>query len=138
MTDVEMVPAPPEGFVLADRRGAFNKHNGPYFRRPDGHHAFFALERHCNAIGLIHGGMLAGFLDGVLANAAARALGATALTMHLSIDFLGAGRAGQWVFGEADVIRATRDVAFAQGRAYAAEGDLARATGIFKLGERPR
>jgi uncharacterized protein (TIGR00369 family) len=130
------VPAPPAGFVEAAGRGGFSTHNGPYFFKPDAegaHQAFFALPRHCNGLGLIHGGMLSAFLDGLLAAAAARATGATPVTMHLSVDFLDMGRAGEWVMGEARVTRAARDVAFAQGRAHVGGRDLARATGLFKL-----
>ena len=129
-------PEPPEGFVPASGRGPFTTHNGPYFQRADGgtaEQAFFATGRHCNGVGLIHGGMLSAFLDGLLAAAAARATGATPVTMHLSIDFLDMGRAGAWVMGEARVTRTTGAIAFAEGRAHIAGRDLARATGIFKL-----
>ena len=95
--------------------------------------AFYALKRHCNSIGLIHGGMLSAFLDGVLAGAAGRGSGAVGLTVHLSIDFLDMGRAGEWVIGEASLTRAARDLAFVEGRAYVGARNLARATGIFKL-----
>ncbi|MFI4933373.1 MAG: PaaI family thioesterase [Caulobacterales bacterium] len=131
-------PQPPAGFVLTDRRGAFNNHNGPYFRSPDGRQAFFALPRHCNDLGLIHGGMLAGFLDGVLANIAARGLGATAITVHMSVDFLDMGRAGQWVIGEARLLRTAGDIAFVEARAFVGARDLARAAGVFKLPRREK
>ena len=126
-------PQPPAGFLRSSERGAFSNHNGPYFHHADGTQAFFALKRHCNSIGLIHGGMLAAFLDGVLASAAARDSGRTAITVHLSIDFLDMGRAGDWVMGEASLTRATSDLAFVDGRAHIAGRTLARATGVFKL-----
>jgi len=135
------VPSPPPGFVAAAGRGSFSIHNGPYFFKPDAEgaqQAFFALQRHCNGLGLIHGGMLGAFLDGLLAAAAAKSTGATPVTMHLSVDFLDMGRAGEWVMGEALVTRAARDVAFAQGRAHVGGRDLARATGLFKLMRRRR
>ena len=136
----ERVPAPPEGFVLATGRGAFTTHNGPYFNRPradDGvEQAFYALKRHCNGVGLIHGGMLSAFLDGLLAGAAAKPSGATPVTVHLSIDFLDMGRAGEWVIGEAHAARVTRDIAFVEGRAHVGGRTLARATGVFKLMKR--
>jgi len=129
-------PPPPEGFVLAIGRGAFTSHNGPYYHRPveeGAEQAFFALARHCNGIGLIHGGMLSAFLDGLLAAAAGRAAGAIPVTIHLSIDYLGMGRAGEWVLGEARATRVTRDIAFVEGRAHVGGRDLARASGVFKL-----
>lgn len=130
------IPPPPDGFVSSPGRGAFSGHNGPYFHRPaagGAEQAFFALARHCNGLGLIHGGMLSAFLDGLLAGAAARATGATPVTVHLSVDFLDMGRAGEWVLGAAKVTRAARDIAFVEGRAHVAGRDLARASGVFKL-----
>ena len=55
------------------------------------------------------------------------------MTVHLSIDFLDMGRAGDWVIGEARVTRVTRDLAFVEGRASVGGRDLARASGVFKL-----
>lgn len=136
MSADEGVPAPPEGFVLAAGRGAFTTHNGPYFYRQTetgAEQAFYALKRHCNGVGLIHGGMLSAFLDGLLAGAAARGTNSTPVTIHLSVDYLDMGRAGEWVMGEARLTRAARDIAFVEGRAHVAGRDLARATGVFKL-----
>jgi uncharacterized protein (TIGR00369 family) len=124
---------PPPGFAPSTGRGAFSTHNGPYFHRADGAQAFFALKRHCNGIGLIHGGMLSAFLDGVLAGAAGRASGRSLVTVHLSIDFLDMGRAGEWVIGEAEASRVASDLAFVEGRAHVGGRTLARATGVFKL-----
>jgi uncharacterized protein (TIGR00369 family) len=137
MNDEEPIPSPPEGFLLAEGRGAFSTHNGPYFYRPvEGdrvEQAFFALKRHTNGVGIVHGGMLSAFMDGVLAGAVWRGARKRAVTIHLSIDFLHMARAGEWVIGEARLTRATRDVAFAEGRAYVGGRDVARASGVFKL-----
>jgi acyl-coenzyme A thioesterase PaaI-like protein len=132
-TAPDLIPEPPAGFRRSSERGAFSNHNGPYFHHPDGTQAFFALKRHCNSIGLLHGGMLSAFLDGVLASAAARGGGGTPITVHLSIDFLDMGRSGDWVMGEATLTRASSDLAFVEGRAHVGDRNLARATGVFKL-----
>ena len=135
MSDKPAEP-PPDGFVLSGSRGAFSTHNGPYYHRETSEgaqQAFHAVARHCNGVGLIHGGMLSAFLDGLLAGAAHKATGASPITMHLSIDFLDMGRAGDWVVGEAKVTRSTRDIAFVEGRAHVGGRDLARASGVFKL-----
>jgi uncharacterized protein (TIGR00369 family) len=100
--------------------------------------AFFALRRHANGIGLVHGGMLSAFMDGVLAGAVWRGTGKRAVTIHLSIDFLHMARVGEWVMGEAKLTRATRDVAFVEGRAYVGSHDVVRCSGIFKLMSRDR
>ncbi len=136
MNSAPEIPAPPPGFVPSRQRGAFSTHNGPYFHREVAvgvEQAFHALPRHCNGVGIVHGGMLSAFLDGLLAGAAARASGSLPVTVHLSVDFLDMGRAGEWVLGEAHVTRATRDIAFAQGRVRIGDRDLARASGVFRL-----
>lgn len=135
--DGEAIPAPPEGYAPAEGRGLFSTHNGPYYTRAsEGNlveQAFFALPRHCNGVGIVHGGMLSAFMDGVLAGAVWKGSGRRAVTIHLSIDFLHMARAGEWVMGEARLTRATRDVAFAEGRAYVGGRDVVRASGVFKL-----
>lgn len=131
----ESVPAP-EGFVRSTERGPFTTHNGPFYHRAaasGAEQAFFAEARHCNGMGLIHGGMLSAFLDGLLAAAVALETGAVPVTIQLSVNYLGMGRAGDWVLGEAKVTRATKELAFVEGRAQARGRDLARATAVFKL-----
>jgi uncharacterized protein (TIGR00369 family) len=141
-TNDERTPAPPEGYVLSEGRGGFSTLNGPYFYRPgDGQmaeQAFFALKRHANGLGLVHGGMLSAFMDGVLAGAVWRGIGKTAVTIHLSIDFLHMARVGEWVMGEAKLTRATKDIAFAEGRAYVGGQDVVRCSGVFKVLSRDR
>lgn len=132
----EDIPPPPEGFVRQGGRGGFSTHNGPYFHRPDGegaHHAFYALPRHANGLGLVHGGMMTSFLDSLLAAAVFRGGQRVSVTIHLSVDFLHMARVGEWVMGEAKLTRLAGDVAFAEGRAFARGVDVARATGVFKL-----
>jgi uncharacterized protein (TIGR00369 family) len=135
--DEERAPPPPEGYILAEGRGTFSTRNGPYFYRlsegPTSQQAFFAQHRHSNGLGLVHGGMLSAFLDGVLAGAVWRGTEKTAVTIHLSIDFLHMARVGEWVMGEARMTRATKEVAFAEGRAHVGGRDVVRASGIFKL-----
>ena len=135
------VPTPPEGFVLSSGRGPFTTHNGPYFHRQNleegAAQAFFALKRHANGLGLVHGGMLTAFMDGLLAAAVYRATRKTSVTINLSVNFLHMARVGEWVMGESKVTRATRDVAFVEGRAYVGRHDVVRASGVFKLMHRP-
>jgi acyl-coenzyme A thioesterase PaaI-like protein len=84
-------------------------------------------------VGIVHGGMVSAFLDGLLAGAVAAGTGATPVTIHLSIDFLAMGRAGDWVLGRARLDRAAREVAFSQGEARVGDHVIARATGVFRL-----
>jgi uncharacterized protein (TIGR00369 family) len=131
----EHVPPPPEGFVPS-QRGPYTTHNGPMFHkiRTDGtyEHAFYVLPRHCNAMGIVHGGMLTTFLDGLLARAVFEAVKTQSVTLHLSVDFLSAARRGQWVFGEAAVTRAAKEITFAEARIHADGRDVLRGSGIFR------
>ena len=133
--------APPPGFVQSATRGPYSTHNGPYFhRQPQGElteHAFFALPRHANGMGLVHGGMLTSFMDGLLAAAVWRASHRSSVTIHLGVDFLHMARVGEWVFGESRVTRLTRDVAFVEGRAHIGGTDVVRGNGVFKLMRKP-
>ena len=135
--DDEAMPPPPAGYLPSEGRGGFSTLNGPYFYRAgDGQmaeQAFYALKRHANGLGLVHGGMLSAFMDGVLAGAVWRGTQTRAVTIHLSIDFLQMARVGEWVMGEAKLTRATKDVAFAEGRAYVGGHDVVRCSGVFKL-----
>lgn len=132
---------PPAGFVLTKGRGPFSTHNGPYYHRVGAgdlvEQAFYALPRHTNGIGIVHGGMLSAFTDGLLAAAVGRGTQKVGVTIHLSIDFLHMAREGDWIVGEARMSRATRDVAFADGRLHARGVDIVRASGVFKLMSRP-
>ncbi len=129
------VPPPPAGFVPS-ARGPYTTHNGPNFHklRDNGsfEHAFYVLARHCNAMGIVHGGMLTTFLDGLLARAVFEAVKAQSVTLHLSVDFLSAARRGQWVLGEAALTRAAKDISFAEARIHADGRDVLRGSGIFK------
>lgn len=134
-SQIEGVPVPPEGFV-ASTRGPYSSHNGPFFHRnwEDGfEHAFYALPRHCNGMGIVHGGMLSTFMDGLLARAVGRATGGSCVTIHLSLDFLSMARAGEWVFGDAQVTRTTREIVFVEGRIRVGDKDVLRGSGVFKV-----
>jgi uncharacterized protein (TIGR00369 family) len=136
LDDAGPIPSPPEGFVATRPRGPFSTHNGPYFERVSdvgAEQAFFILPRHCNQLGIVHGGMLSAFMDGLLAASIGRAARAPCVTMHLSLDFLAMARAGEWALGASRVTRLTRDVAFAEGSVQVKGRDLVRGSGVFKL-----
>ncbi len=112
-------------------------HNGPYFFSSEGEHgfrqAFYALPRHCNSLGIVHGGMLATFVDGVLATAVWRKGGATSVTIQLSLNYLSMARAGDWVIGEGWATRQARELVFVEARLHVGERDVLRGSGVFKL-----
>lgn len=132
----EDIPPPPEGFVQSSSRGPFSTHNGPYFHKAGvetTEQAFFALKRHANGLGIVHGGMLTAFLDGTMGSAVYRVTRQTGVTINLSVNFLHMARVGDWVLSEARVTRFTKDVAFVEGRVFVGGTDVVRGSGVFKL-----
>jgi uncharacterized protein (TIGR00369 family) len=128
--------AAPPGFVLSKSRGPFTTHNGPVFHKVDGDQfwqGFRALPRHCNGHGIVHGGWLSSFADGLLGMAVWLATQARAVTLRLNCDFLGMVRPGEWVEGTAHVTRATRSLAFVRGEVACGGRQVLTAEGVFKL-----
>lgn len=127
---------PPEGFELSSSRGPFTTHNGPYFyKMVDGQicQGFRAQERHCNSLGIVHGGMLMAFGDGLLASAVWIESRRRSVTVRMTSDFTHMVRKGEWVEGKAWVTRAARSVAFAETEIYTGDQLVLRASGVFKL-----
>jgi uncharacterized protein (TIGR00369 family) len=131
----------PQGFKERRFGEGFIGVNGPlYVRRTEaGLQLGFRVERrHCNPMGICHGGMMATFCDMLLpisAHALSTELGNRFLpTINLQIDYLAASPLGSWVQGEAQLLRATRSLVFMQGLVNADAVPVARVSGIFKIG----
>ena len=136
-------PAPevPAGFKRFRGEQGFIGVNGPLFVFREG--ALFKLgfhveARHCNPMGICHGGMLATFADMLMP------IGAITLvpelhrrflpTVSLQIDFMAPARLGDWVEGEMQVLRTTRALVFAQGVVKSGGTTALRCSGVFKIG----
>lgn len=128
---------PPEGFAPSTGRGPFTTHNGPYFHKieEDGTlvQGFRATHRHCNGHGIVHGGMLMAFADGVLASASWRETRRRCVTIRMTSDFVHMVRSGEWVEGRARVTRAAKTVCFVEGEVTVGKNDVLKVSGIFKL-----
>ncbi len=134
----------PDGFGELRLGGDFVKANGPLFERFEGpagetYQLGFRVEkRHCNTMRICHGGMMATFCDMLLPITAIRrveSLGQRFLpTVSLDIDYLAPAPLGAWVQGEAQVLRTTRSMVFAQGLVTADGEPVARVSGVFKIG----
>ena len=134
-------PAIPEGFKPRNFGGGFVGTVGPlYSRRIEGgvQLGFRVEERHCNPMGILHGGMMATFCDMLLpisAHYLSPDIGQRFLpTINLQIDYLAGSPLGAWVQGEAQLLRATRSLVFMQGLVKADDVMAARVSGIFKVG----
>ncbi len=136
----------PAGFVAQAMGGGFIGVNGPLYLRhvlgsaPALVTLGFRVEaRHCNPMGNCHGGMLASFSDMVLPMSIHRKapeVGYKFLpTISLQLDYLAPAPLGAWVQGEAEVLRVTRSMVFAQGLVTADGVPAVRISGIFKIGK---
>ncbi len=127
---------PPEGFVLSERRGPFTTHNGPFYHKLDGEtfvQGFRARERHCNGLGIVHGGLLMSFADSLLAAAIWRGTGQRLVTIRMTSDFLNMAKPGEWVEGISHLRHADGTIAQASARIYVSSRTVLTASGIFKL-----
>jgi uncharacterized protein (TIGR00369 family) len=139
-------PAPaadiPEGFRTIRLGGGFMQTNGPlYSRLVDGQVqlGFRVEHRHCNPLGICHGGMLATFADMLLASIAiydAQSRGEKRFvpTINLQMDYLAAAPMGCWLQGSGEVLRTTRNMVFVQAVARVDGTPVLRTSGIFKVG----
>lgn len=136
-------PDIPEGFKPRRFGDGFIAVNGPLYvkKLERGILLGFRVEpRHCNPMGICHGGMISTFCDMLLpisAHYLSDDLGRRFLpTINLQVDFLAPSPQGAWVQGEAQLLRATRSMVFMQGLVTADGQSVARASGIFKIGPR--
>ena len=138
---VSATPAVPEGFKPRHFGDGFIGVNGPlYTRRTEaGLQVGFRVEaRHANPMNICHGGMMATFCDMLLPITAQHlskeAHGRFCPTISLQIDYLAMAPLGAWVQGEAQVLRVSRTMIFMQGLVTADGINVARASGVFKIG----
>lgn len=93
---------------------------------------FHVGPQHCNPGGNCHGGAWATMADVVMGLNVGLATGFGGPTVSMSLDFLGAAHTGQWVEGNARLLRSTPRLGFAECF-FTADGDPAlRANAIFR------
>lgn len=133
----------PDGFGPLDLPvgGGFIEFNGPLWIRHEGDLVQVGMrvaQRHCNPMGNCHGGMLATFADMLLPMSIHRKAPEVGMrflpTISLQLDYLAPAPLGAWLQGEAQVLRTTRSLVFAQGMASADGVPVLRVSGIFKIG----
>lgn len=131
----------PEGFSALAAAVGFAEANGPWFEKiVDGRaiRGFLPGAQHANALGIVHGGMLAAFLDSAMGTAVWHALGRRSVTLRLSLDFLGPARVGDWLQAEGEVVGHDGHVAQVRGRLYGRRHDVLAGLGAFTLLSRQR
>lgn len=108
----------------------------PLFRRYLNNTVDFGLRvspQHCNSLGICHGGVIMTLADIAAASGATLASErrAAAPTVNMSVDFISAGKLGQWLHTELEGVSARKTFGFAHGRVMHGERVVARFNGTF-------
>jgi uncharacterized protein (TIGR00369 family) len=137
---VNIVKEIPEGFVPLNRPSPFIYTVGPVYLKKEGECATIGLrieDKHANARGLAHGGVIASLADIALgynlvfSTDPPRAL----VTINLTVDFIGSARHGDWVEAQVEIQKKEGRTAFASARLLSGGKQIARASGIFLMGK---
>jgi acyl-coenzyme A thioesterase 13 len=127
---------PPPGFAEHGRSSPFFDLIGPLWSRQTDAGLELALaidDRHVNARGFAHGGVLAALADVALGYAAATSQDPPVrlVTASLVIDFAGAVQAGETVIATVDVQHVGGRLAFANCYLHCGERRVVRASAVF-------
>jgi acyl-coenzyme A thioesterase 13 len=100
-------------------------HIGPFYYREEGDgfaYAFRARQQHCNAHGIVHGGVLMTFADYCLCMEATHHYEQeTCITVSFNGEFVSAGKTGDLIECRAVVTRKTGSMAFVRGEIFTDE-----------------
>lgn len=135
---------PPDGFVPHDRSSPVTDPWAPLFsaRGPAQVRIGFHLgPQHCNARGMLHGGVIAALVDNAMGLSLGAALGEAAkiagasgiVTTSLSVDYLGAAQIGQWVEIAPRVVKASSGSGVVDALVKADGEIIARANASFRI-----
>lgn len=127
---------PRDGFALTPSRGKFTIHNGPSYRATasgDTRTGLWVLDRHCNGMGFLHGGMMSAFADSALAWAVWSATGKMSVTIRLTLEFMEIAREGEWIEAHPVVSSVDGDFVHVSANVVKEDGSLvARASAVFR------
>lgn len=140
MNDFKSIP---EGFEPIISSSQFGGRNGPVYEKTlagedDGWvRGFLAEDKHCNAAGIVHGGMLMTFADIFLSRAVMEVADPPFVTLRMGCDFVSPAFNGCWIEGRAQVTKRGREIIFLEGQITSRDKTVMNVTGQFKL-LRPR
>jgi uncharacterized protein (TIGR00369 family) len=131
----------PEGFAPHFRKSPVTDPWEPLHSRRDAGNAVQIGVRiataHCNSRGMLHGGVIATLADNAMGLSCGAAMDPPPakglVKVSLNIDYVGAGRIGQWLLVAPRVIRAGRTLGFVDALITADETIVARASGSFRV-----
>jgi uncharacterized protein (TIGR00369 family) len=127
----------PDGWRPLPGLSPFNALVGPLYERRVNANLSLALRietKHTNSRGICHGGVLATLADLALGYAMQAQSGGLSLgyvTVHLSLDYAGSAKLGDWIESAVQIQRVGSRLAFANGYLVAEGERIVRASAIF-------
>ncbi|NKC11709.1 MAG: PaaI family thioesterase [Gammaproteobacteria bacterium] len=102
----------------------YEDHIGPFYERMANGSPECAVDiahRHCNAGGIVHGGLLMAFADYTAFVIAREALGGMGATISMTSDFMAPVHSGDLLAAQGEVMRETRSMVFVRGCEFVGE-----------------
>lgn len=133
----------PDGFAPLFRSSNFLDLIGPFYQRGMGRELVVGVriaEKHVNARGFAHGGLLMTLCDIALGYAAATTHDPPlrAVTASLTTDFAGSAQRGDWVEAHVDVHKIGSRLVFANAYLTVGAERIVRASAVFARTDGPR
>lgn len=132
----------PDGFkrVRMTLGGSFIDSVGPFWISDQDGRIRMGLridERHCSGYNVCHGGFLASFADMLMPLVTYQAAELKTSpriipTLSLQLDYIKSVKKGDWLEGEAALLKITRTVVFVQGLVFAERELALRCSGVYK------
>lgn len=126
----------PEGYKTDAGFDPCEDHVGPFYYKADGdsyRYGFIAEHRHCNAHGIVHGGVLMTFADYALCmEATDHYKEESCITVSFNCEFIAGAALGGLVECKAEVTRKTGSLVFVTGRVEADAEILLTFSGVVK------
>ena len=131
----------PAGFAPIFRTSPFLETIGPLYSNGSGASLVIGMhvqEKHTNARGTLHGGVLASIADIALGYGLATSTSppTSMVTANLSVDFAGSAQIGDWIETTLDIQKVGSRMAFANVYFSVGGERIARASGVFLVTER--
>lgn len=129
-------PIPP-GFEPHFRQSPVTDPWEPLYIKRSGPDIILALRidrKHCNARGLLHGGVIAALADNAMGMSCILQMeNVSALTVNIAVDFLHVGKIGHWLEVRARPDKLGRTLSFANAQIFADDDLIARASATFRI-----
>jgi uncharacterized protein (TIGR00369 family) len=104
-----------------------------YLRESDGTMALTVTDEHSNLHGIAHGGLLATLADCALGSFVARQSGRSVVTVQMSLDYMNAVRAGDWLEAHVQIDKQGRRLIYGSVRLTAGDRVMLKASAVFAV-----